>query len=118
MSNFVHKFKENQSQKLPSAATTSSLPRRSVLTTSTSAITINKNTITASTTSKGIPQLRRSVPAITVNKTPDLLHPPKFSDQQLTNRKPDITKNLPYKITSKPSPQPKVEKQQPETIKY
>lgn len=77
------------------------VPRRSVVTTSTTT-----NTVTTHTSA--IPQIRRSVPTNqTTNKTPDLLRPPKFGGQQLANynvksNKPDVTNHLPTKVFPKP----------------
>lgn len=47
---------------------------------------------------------------ITINKIPDLLHPPKFGGQQFPNRKPDITNNLVNKSVQKPAVQHVAEK--------
>ncbi|VVC36642.1 Protein kinase domain,Protein kinase-like domain,Serine/threonine-protein kinase, active [Cinara cedri] len=96
MSSFVPKSKENRPQK-PSITkvinSVSSVPRRTITTT----------TCATSTNPKVVSQLRRSVPmSSSNNKTPDLLQPPKFGGQQLVNRKPDITKNLPSKMVQKP----------------
>lgn len=103
MSDLVLKSKENRQQKSPTATVPSStIPRRSVCLAST--------TSNAAKTSKSIPILRRSVPNVTVNKTPDLLHPPKFGGQQWVNRKPDITNNLPNKNVQKPAVQRVAEK--------
>lgn len=98
MSDLVLKAKENRQQKPPNATITSTIPRRSVCLGSTTSTNSAK-------TSKTIPTLRRSVPNpnVTVNKTPDLLHPPKFGGQQWVNRKPDITNNLPSKNVQKPA---------------
>lgn len=100
MSGLALKSRENRQQKPPIASNTSTIPRRSVCLGSTTANTAKP--------SKSIPTLRRSVPAkptITINKTPDLLHPPKFGGQQWSNRKPDITNNLPNKSVQKPTVQ-------------
>jgi len=99
MSAFTLKSKENRLQK-PPTVTNSSVPRRSACVGTTTSTTTNH---------RAIPLLRRSVPNSTINKTPDLLHPPKFGGQQSINRKPDITKNLPNKVVQKPS-QPVAEK--------
>lgn len=101
MSSFVPKMKENRQQHQPSTTTSaSSTYRRSVCLANTK---IPSTKTTTTTTSNGVSNLRRSVvPVVNKNKTPDLLHPPKFGGQQLANRKPDITKNLPSKIVQKP----------------
>lgn len=103
MSNFALKSKENRIQRprpppitTVASNTTSSVPRR----------TVGFGTTTVAAKPSGA-QYRRSVPT-TIGKTPDLLHPPKFGGQQLSNRgcKPDITKNLPSKPVQKPPSQP------------
>ncbi|XP_001942942.1 serine/threonine-protein kinase Aurora-2 [Acyrthosiphon pisum] len=106
MSSYALKSKENRIQRprpppVTAAASNvaSSAPRRTVgFGTTTNTVTVAKP-IGA--------QYRRSV-STTINKTPDLLHPPKFGGQQLSNRscKPDITKNLPSKTVQKPPSQP------------
>lgn len=101
MSGLVLKCKENRQQKPQIASNKSTIPRRSVCLGSTTANTVKP--------SKTIPTLHCSVPskpAIIINKTPDLLHPPKFGGQQWSNRKPDITNNLPNKSVQKPTVQP------------
>jgi len=89
MSSFVLKSKEKRTQNppIPTSATSTVLRRTICL----------EPVKTAAKPSKTLPTLRRSVPTITVTKTPDLLNPPKFSGQQFVNRKPDLTKNLPKK---------------------
>ncbi|XP_026808093.1 serine/threonine-protein kinase Aurora-2-like [Rhopalosiphum maidis] len=105
MSSFALKSKENRMQRprIPPVTTISSN------TSSASGRTVGFGTTTTTvTTAKPVgAQYRRSV-TTTISKTPDLLHPPKFGGQQLSNRscKPDITKNLPTKTTQKPPSQP------------
>jgi len=106
MSSFALKSKENRIQRprpppvtAVASNTASSAPRRTVgFGTTTNTVTVAKP-IGA--------QYRRSV-STAISKTPDLLHPPKFGGQQLSNRscKPDITKNLPSKSVQKPQSQP------------
>jgi len=106
MSNFALKSKENRIQRprpppitTLASNTSSSAPRRTV--------GFGTTTTTVTTAKPSGAQYRRSVPTA-IGKTPDLLHPPKFGGQQLSNRncKPDITKNLPSKTVQKPPSQP------------
>lgn len=97
------KSRENRLQKPPTPKSGSSVPRRSECIGST------VTSSSAPITQKAIPKVvRRSIPTpvstttTTVNKTPDLLHAPKFGvHHQMTNRKPDLTKNLPNIIVEK-----------------
>lgn len=105
MSSFALKSKENRIQRprpppvTTVASNTSSAPRRTV--------GFGTTTTTVTTAKPNGSQYRRSV-STAIGKTPDLLHPPKFGGQQLSNRscKPDITKNLPSKTVQKPPSQP------------
>lgn len=95
---FPLKSTENRLQKPPTTTGSSSVPRRTVC--------LGPTGTNAHSTHKAIPKpIRRSVPntssSSTTNKTPDLLRAPKFGGQQMINRKPDITKNLPVKTLEK-----------------
>ncbi|XP_025422209.1 serine/threonine-protein kinase Aurora-2-like [Sipha flava] len=106
MNSFVPKSKENQRLQRAPAPNVSTLRRRTPCCGTTTATTTTSTT----TTSRSIPRLCNHSPKLNINKTPDLLHPPKFGGQQLANRKPDITKNLPGKSVLKPPPQRVAEK--------
>lgn len=105
MSSFALKSKENRIQKPrpPQVATVTS----NASSASGRTVAFGTTTTTVSTAKPGGGQYRRSV-STAISKTPDLLHPPKFGGQQLSNRncKPDITKNLPSKPIQKPPSQP------------
>lgn len=109
MSGFVLKSQENRRLLKTQAANGSSVPRRAPCFGTSTGTTTATRTTTA-TTSRSIPRLCTNAPKQNINKTPDLLHPPRFGGQQLANRKPDITKNLPGKSVLKPPPQNIAEK--------
>lgn len=102
MSSYTLKSRENlKSNRLQKPTTTttsssSSVPRRTIC-------LGTKTVSTMATAQNEVPQPRRSVPTTSISKTPDLLRPPKFGGQQLANRKPDITTNLPIRMIKKPS---------------
>ncbi|XP_050530530.1 uncharacterized protein LOC126899552 [Daktulosphaira vitifoliae] len=94
----TNKSKDNR---LSKPTVTTSLPRRTVCLS-------NMASTSSSVVQKPSSKLRRSVatsvnkaPTTAIIKTPDLLHPPKFGGQQMVNRKPDLTKNLPSKTVDK-----------------
>lgn len=103
MSGFVLKSKENRRLQRTPATNVSTVPRRGPLFKTTTVPTTTAPSTAA--TSRSIPRLCNNAPNLNINKTPDLLHPPKFGGQQLANRKPDITKNLPGRSVLKLQPQ-------------
>lgn len=109
MNGFVLKSKENQRLKRTPAANVSTVPRRTPCCGTTRTTTATTTTSTTMT-SRSIPRLCNNTLKLNINKTPDLLHPPKFGGQQLANRRPDITKNLPGKSVLRPPPQQNTEK--------